>query len=144
MATEVPKRIHLKGSGRHEEGVASVASIKPGHLIALDSANQLVPHPTAAGYAEKAFAIEDALQGKTIDDSYARLDVVSYVIAQPGDVIYAWLSNGETITVGEYLESNGNGELQAASAGVAIAVALEAVDTSDSESPESRIKVRVL
>lgn len=142
MAT--PKRIHLLGDGRHEEAVAAGA-ITPGMLITQDNAGKVVAHGTAGGWAEKNFAVEDALQGKTIDDAYASGDRVSSVLCKPGDVVLAWLSGGENADTSEFLTSNGDGTLKVAtSTDIRIAVPLENVDASDSADVNERIRVRIL
>lgn len=140
-----PKRIHLIGDdSRHEEGKAAVA-ITPGQLIMLDSAGTYRPHGTANGAAETLFALEDALQGKTIDDDYAADDQIGFVVAEPGDVIYALLDPGENVAIGAHLSSAGNGNLQAAtSTNIRRAIALEAVDNTDSDAVAARIRVRVV
>ena len=139
-----PKRIHLLGSGRHEEGVAG-ATITPGMLIDTGAAGTLAPHASAGGVAEKAFAIEDALQGKTINDNYASGSRVSYVLAAPGDVVYGWLASGEKTTTASFLTSNGDGTLKVAGGtDVRVAKALEALDLEDSFAPDTRIRIRVL
>ena len=137
-------KIHLVGDGRHEEAVAAGA-ITPGMLITQNNAGKVIAHGTAGGWAEKAFAVEDALQGKTIDDACASGDTVSFVLAQPGEVIQAWLSGGESADTSEFLTSNGDGTLKVAtSTDIRIAVPLENVDASDSADVNERIKVRIL
>jgi len=141
---EKPKRIHLLGDGRHEEAVAA-AGITPGHLIALNSDGKVVVHPTSGGYAETAFALEDALQGRTIDKAYVADEVVSYVLAEGGDVVYAWLNVGENVAIGDLLSSNGDGTLEKVSgAEIPLAIALETLNLSDSEHAPERIRVRTL
>jgi hypothetical protein len=144
MATEYPKRIHLKGQGRHEEAVAA-AAITPGQLIKLDIEGKVKIHESTGGYAEKAFALEDALQGHTIDDAYSSGNVVGYVVALPGDVVYAWLAAGENVMKGDQLHSNGDGHLGRVSGSeIPLAVALEACDLSDSAAENTRIRVRIM
>lgn len=144
MPTETPKRIHLRGSGIHEEARAA-GTIKPGHLVKRDSNGKSVVHDSAGGEAEKAFALEDALQGKTIDDSYSSDDLVAILIAQPGDIVYAWLAGGENAANGANLTSNADGTLKVATGSdIVIGVAMEAVDASDSNDVDERIKVRIL
>lgn len=144
LTSDAPKRIHLRGTGRHEEAIAG-AAVRPGDLIDVASTGKVVKHPTAGGWAEKAFALEDALQGNSIDDNYALNDRVSFVIAQPGDIVYAWLSGGETTTLDDFLTSNGDGALKVASStDIRVAKALEAVDASDSNDVDERIKIRIL
>lgn len=141
---EAPKRIHLLGDGRHEEGVAG-GTVKPGHLVALNSDGEIVVHPTSGGPAEALFALEDALQGRTIDTAYAADDVVAIVVAEKGDVVYAWLNVGESVAKGDYLVSNGDGTLQKRSSSeIAVAVSLDTLNLSDSEHAPERIRVRVL
>jgi hypothetical protein len=141
---QFPKRVHLLGKGRHEEGVAG-GTITPGQLIELNSSGNYVVHSSSGGYAEKAFAIEDALQARTLDDDYAADERVSFVLAQPSDVVYAWLADGETVDSGTFLESNGNGDLKEHSSGAVVAVALEAVDLSaSSNTTHGRLRIRVL
>jgi hypothetical protein len=116
-------------------------------LIALNNAAAYVPHATADGPAQKAFAIEDALQGHSIDDNYSSGDLVRFVIAGPGDHVLGILEAGATVTDGALLASNGAGLLQAPGSGEsAVCVALEDRDgTLDSGSLTARrIRVRIL
>lgn len=146
MATERPKRIHLGSSAacRFEERTAA-GTIKPGHLIGINSSGNAIAHDAAGGRAAKEFALEDALQGKTINDNYASGDRVFTVIAAPGDIVYAWLSGGEHATPNEFLTSNGDGALKVVTGtDHAIAQAVEEVNASDSNDVDERIKVRIL
>lgn len=136
------------------EEYRAASTIKPGHLIELIAAGTVQPHSTAEGNAEKMFAVEDDYQGNDIDDNYAAAALVQCWIAQRGDVVYAWLSDGETAVIGSQLSSNGDGDLQVhvpddsgsiQTEGI-IAVALEAKDLSGSSGADStrRIKVRAI
>jgi hypothetical protein len=142
---ELPKRIHLRGEGYQEEARAGEALL-PGHLINVASTGKVVKHAVYGGVAEKAFALEDALQGREIGDAFAEDELVPFIIAQPGDVIYAFLAAGEVTTLDDYLTSDGNGALAvAAGTNVVIAKALEAVGSeASSASADVRIKVRIL
>jgi|SwirhirootsSR3_FD_contig_31_27785386_length_3524_multi_13_in_0_out_0_2 hypothetical protein len=141
---EVPKRIHLLGSGRHEEATAAEA-IRPGDLLKLNSDGEVIKHATAGGYAERNFALEDALQGNGIDDNYAADDLVSIVNGAPGDVVYAWLSWGENVAKGDLLTSNGDGALKKVTGtDKPIAVSLDTLNLADSESADERLRVRLL
>jgi len=139
-----PTRIQLKGEGVHEEGRAA-STIKPGMLIKMNSAGNLIPHGTAGGVAEKSFALEDALQGRGIDDNYASGELVSYALQSPGDVVFAFLSAGEHATPDEFLTSNGDGTLKVAGGSDnRIAAALEEMDLSDTSDVDTRMRVRIL
>ncbi len=144
---ETPKRIHLLNSaqGRYEEGKAS-GVIKPGMLLANTSTvGEVIAHNAAAAFAERNFALENALQGKTIDDNYADDDLVFIINANPGDVVYAWLAAGESVTPADSLTSNGDGTLKkATSTNYRVAVPLETVVNDDTDAVDVRIRVRVL
>jgi len=142
---ENPKRIHLIGEpGRYEEAIAAVALI-PGQLGKLNADGALIAHDVAGGPAESIFTLEDALQGKTIDNPAVVGETTPYIIASKGDVIYAFLEAGQSVTPADYLASAGNGNLQEASGSNArLAVPLESLDLSDSDAEDTRIRVRIL
>jgi len=104
-----------------EEFVAGDA-ITPGMLVALDSAGKVVPHGEAAGNAIPMFALEDELQGKTIDidDAYAAGDPVQVWVAGRGDIVNAIA--GAQIAAGDFLVSDGTGKLKPAGSGVSVEI----------------------
>ena len=126
------------------------AVIIPGQLVQLNTDGKVKPHATAGGLAEKAFALEDELQGKGIDDVYAIGDRVQAWNTRPGDEVYAFLNpaSAVTIAIGDFLESAGNGNLQkygtvsATATLPPIAIALEALTTDATIA--KRIKVRIV
>lgn len=137
-------RIHLSGEAVHEEAIAA-GVIKPGHLIALDLNSKAAVHGTAAGPAELAVALEDALQGNDIDDSYAADDRVSYAILERGSRAYMYLAAGESVTPADYLTSNGDGTLKkAAGTDTRLFKAMETLDLSASSAVDTRMVVRAL
>lgn len=155
MSTVTPHRIVLKSpNGRYDEAIAA-AAITPGHLLEITSADQVrglntvQKHASAGGVAAPMFAIEDALQGNTIDDDYAADAIVRLWHALPGDEIYALLADGENVTVGDELQSNGDGTLSKATGTNLetghVAEALEDVDlTTGTSTADGRIKVRIV
>lgn len=141
----MPKTINLKGDFLRKEGAASEA-ITPGHLVEFGGSNDLQKHSAASGNARKAFALENDLVGDGIDDDYDTGDTVQYGLFERGAEVYALLADGENVSKGDALESDGAGALQAHAAigsGVQVdaivAYALEAVNASG----ETRIKVEV-
>lgn len=137
MAT---RTIFVKGGGIRSEALASVIT-KPGHLLVEDSNGKVKPHISSGQTAAKIFAVEDDLQGNSIDTSYAVGALVQYDHAQPGDEVWAFLKDGENVAIGDFLQSGGNGELIVYAAGSALVVeypgsivayAKEALDMSDS------------
>lgn len=144
-----------------EEITATAVAITPGSLLELASATTIQVHSTSGGNALPMFALEDELQGKGIDDNIAASNKVQVWIPGRGDQVYAILKDGQNVSAGDFLESNGDGTLKkhsADSAGaveypeVIVGVALEALDLSASSGAESsgalgynkRIKVRII
>ena len=145
MSTE--NRIHLIGDFRREEALAA-AAISPGHLIEENSAGKFRVHSTEGGRASLLVAVEDALQGNTIDDDYAADDLVSANVELPGNEVQMYLAAGENVAIGAELISAGDGTLIAngsESSGVTVAaivaVAREAEDLSGSGAVDTLIRV---
>jgi hypothetical protein len=88
------------------------AAIIPGQLVELTSAGKVQKHSGAGKTAIPMFAIEDALQGKAIDEAYAANDTVRVWAPQRGDEVYALLADEESVIIGDFLESNGGGYLR--------------------------------
>ena len=89
------------------------AAITPGMLLELNSDDEVLAHDTAgANVVPIMFALEDELQGRGIDTDYAAGDQVQVWIPYRGDIVNALLADDQDITLGEYLESNGEGRLQ--------------------------------
>lgn len=128
------------------------AAFYPGHLLELTTSDTVQKHSTQNGVVcPPMFAIEDNIQGKTIDDAYATTGRAQVWIPQRGDEVYAILADGQNVSIGSLLASNGDGTLKIHTANI-IAVAIEAVDLSDSSGGESsgtlgydkRVKVRIV
>jgi len=143
------------------EEYEAAAEIIPGMLIELTSAGKVQAHSNASQHAMTMFALENELEGKGIDDAYDSGDKVQGWIATRGDIAYAILADGNNISIGDFLESDGNGYLQKYEVNTSTEVtypdaivgqALEAVDTSGSSGEESsgalgyarRILVRII
>jgi hypothetical protein len=87
------------------------AAITPGNMVELMSTGKIRKHSTSGGKAGHCFALEDELQGKSIDTAYAAGDVVQCWWAVPGEEVYALVEDGGNYAVGDFLESNGAGVL---------------------------------
>ena len=139
----MPKTISLKGESILKERKAN-AAITPGHLVELMSTGNIRVHATVGGQAQRAFALEQDLIGRGIDDAYAANDSARYAVFQPGAEVLALLATGESCSIGDFLESAGNGTLQVASTpieGSNVAIALEAITGGGAP---KRVKVEVL
>jgi len=130
-------------------------AITPGMLLALAADGDVDLNSSAGLACAKMFALEDELQGRTIDTDYDAADPVQVWTATPGEEVLAWLANGEDVSIGTFLVSNGDGQLKAMTADdssdivaeeTPIAMALEAIDMSGSSGadPTGRIKVVII
>jgi hypothetical protein len=147
------KSIKLKNYSDVIEEYAAGGTIYPGMLLLLNSSNAVIAHSDdAPANCLPMFALEDSLQGKGIDDTYASGDRVQCWIPGRGDQVLAILEDGADIDEGDFLESNGAGYLQKYTSGAVVGVALETLDLSGSSGEETsesplgfnkRIKVRI-
>jgi hypothetical protein len=144
------KSVRVKQFVAIQEEYVAAAAISPGHLVELASTGKAQVHSTAGGPAKPMFAFENELEGETIDDAYAADDVVQVLVSIPGDQVNAVLADGENVSIGDYLESNGDGTLRkyAADTGSSagelydkpasiVGLAMEALDLSASSGAES-------
>lgn len=144
--------IKLKKYSDVIEELVAASAITPGMLVEEASTGKAQAHSTAGGNAVVMFALEDELQGKEIDDDYAADDPVQIWVPYRGDQVNAILVDGESVAIGDLLESNGDGTLRKLASGEPIAQAREALDLSDSSGGEEsgalgynkRIKIRVM
>lgn len=139
--------VKLKVYSNVFEEYTAGAAINPGEWLDLNASGNVILHGTAGGAMTGLVALEDSLQGNGLTDAYASGDQVQCWIPGAGDQVYTILADGENVAIGDYLESDGNGQLRALASGVAVAQALEAVDASDSAATalsDRRIKVRKL
>ena len=88
------------------------AALFPGHLVELMSTGKIRKHATSGGTVLPMFALEDELQGRGIEDDYAAADKVQCWVAQPGEIVYARLADGESVAPGDFLESASGGTLK--------------------------------
>ena len=158
------RTIKVKNYANIMEEKDANAAITPGMLIQLMSTDKVRAHADAGLNVLPMFACEDELQGKSIDDAYAADDKVQVWVPNRGDIVLAILADGENVTIGDDLESDGagmlkkhtidgsaSGEPDPVYGNQIVGQAVEAVDISDSSGGESsgdlgydkRIKVRI-
>lgn len=99
----------------HEEFTTS-GIFSPGHLLMRDSSGYVKVHDTAGGQAERIFAKELGIIGKTVDDAAASgQSLYPCHYAQRGDIINARMAAGATDVVkGDKMVSAGDGTLRKA------------------------------
>jgi len=103
-----------------EEYVAA-GTITPGMLLVFDANGKVAAHNAKGGSAFPMFALEDELQGKGIDDDYVATNRVQCWIPGRGDQVNALLT-GSAVVKGQYLQSAGDGTLEAYTQALATAV----------------------
>jgi hypothetical protein len=145
---ENARTIVLKGDlgDRYEEAkVASGQTIKPGMLIDLNSSGEAIVFNTAGGDTVTRVAIEDALQGRTVDDAYAAGEVIRYFIPRPGDVLNLLVADGENIAIGDkIIASTGGKFIETTGTPTKIfGEAEEALNLSGGASEDKLVRVRI-
>ncbi len=133
------------------------AAITPGMLLERTTTG-VKKHAGAGLVAQRMFALENLSVAPsataTIDTAYDTGERVQIGLFPPGGEVYALLANGEKAVIGNFLESNGDGQLKVLVAdtsagtievGSIVGVALEAVDMSGSSGvdPSGRIRIEV-
>lgn len=139
-----PNTVFLGGERVQIGDLAASETIRPGHLVDRFNAAGVVrwrKHATASIAVAKAFATEQSMLNKSIDDDYAVGDLMEVSILAPGATAWAFLASGQTIVPGNKLESNGDGTLKIFGSGVVLFSALEA---KVSTSPVTRLRVEAL
>jgi len=145
------KTISLKAPGVREEDTASEV-ITPGHLIEFGGSNDIQKHSSAGSDVQPLIAVENDVVGDGVDTDYVSGERVQYDAPHTGAIYLMRLADGENVTRGTFLESAGDGTVQAAgtasSSGAHVAVvgqADEDLDLSGSagEDPSNKIKVRI-
>lgn len=143
MATN--RTIVLEGDLSHHEEAVALSTIYPGMLVEKLSTGKVQPASVRGGRTLKWFAKEDYLQGKTKTQAYSADDVVLIHKAEPGERINALLKNGETVAIGDWAISYGDGTVcKAASSYLAnIAAASSAVTNTITETTFSNGSVTI-
>lgn len=154
ISATTPHCILLAGNPQYPSQALAAAAITPGHLVEIVSGGGIRKHGTVDGNAMPAFALENVTPDRTvatqaIDTPYSTGETVKWMIARPGDLVWAWVpASAAAIVAGDFLASNGDGTLHKAVTGATFveclpAQAAEAINNSAVGTP-SRIRVRAL
>ena len=143
--------IQLKGEFQRKE-LAAAAGISPGHLVERDSSGEFAVHSTASGPHGSCFAVENELEGSNPDVDYTADERVQVNYQVKGNEVMAILAAVQNVAIGAFLESAGDGTLQALTAHASgsgtdrqpVGVALEAVDLSGSGAVDTPIKIEIV
>lgn len=108
----MPATIRLRGNKGHRDEKRANGALSPGHLVQVDSSDKVLKNNVFGGRCERIFALEDALQGNTVETAYADGDLVFTYEALPGDIINTRVpAKAVAIVIGDKLISNGDGTL---------------------------------
>ena len=149
MASSTPKTIVLKGDPPREEARGD-AAITPGDLLQFAADLDVDVHSTQGGNAAPIFALENPYADDNtvaaIDHDYATGEYVRYSICGSGDVVYAWLTANGSVDAAGYVQSAGNGALEAWAGGTATpeAVVGQALESVNGQTVNARIKIMVV
>jgi hypothetical protein len=112
MATKTYNTILLKSAGKTpQEELVAFAALLPGHIVER-KADGTTRKNSTAGAPIVSVAVEDDLQGRTIDTAYSAGDTVFIRDLQKGDWAYVFVAPGVSYAVGDKLTPNGSGELR--------------------------------
>lgn len=142
----MPNTIMLKGDlGMREEAFAAAGTIKPGHAVIRDSSNNFKKNDLATGSdVLLQVAIEDALQGRTINDAYDISTPVFTYLPRAGDLLYVRVPAGApAIVIGDLMQLDNTGCFVKRIAGATRGVSREALDNSGGGT-EAFIKMEVV
>jgi len=130
----MPNTIGLKGEFIRKEVIAT-GVVTPGMQVSILGA--------AGGGRRKAFALENDLIGRDIDDNYAVGETMQIGLMPTGAEVWAWLSPGENVARGARLQGAGDGTLEAAGSTDPdlIAYADEAVNNTTSDPVRIRVEI---
>jgi hypothetical protein len=126
----VRQTILLRGDAERHAGPAG-ADITPGHLVAFDPSEPggYIPHGEAGGQAAPWFARENwENDGAGIDDDIASGSEVVVVKPNLGATVNA--VTADTIAIGDFVESAGDGTVRPHGSGYVIGVASKDSDLS--------------
>jgi len=119
------------------------AALSPGHILEVNSDNEVLKHNSAGAIAQIRVAVEDALQGKTVATAYAAAALVPNHIQRRGTKFQAMLFAGENVSIGDPLMSDGSGRLIAhTGTNIVLAWADEALDLSGTGDVDTLVAVR--
>ncbi len=118
------KEMCIAGKGTLTAG----GTITPGCLVERTATGLLVPHSIVGGPSQRMIALEDL--PFEIDENYFVNYEVFYKICRSGDQVYAFLVDGESTVIGDFLCSASNGvfKKRTLNQDTVLALALEAIE----------------
>lgn len=130
IAKHNPNTIRLSGDAGFDDGSlindipAGVATIRPGMLIEMYSksgVNAFRPNSSATNMPALLVALEQVEFNLGVDALYNTNDLVQAWNMESGNTFWGLIPSGQNIATADYLQSNGDGTLKAATAATAAA-----------------------
>lgn len=145
ISRTAPNKILLSGGPDPTivNDLACSEAITPGMLVERFNNGGIIRYrkSTRTGLTNRQYALDMPMLNKGIDDASAANDLVEVVHAKPGDVIYAMVASGASLSAGDRLTDAGNGYLKAVGSDEPCAEALENVTATVTP---TRIRVEVV
>lgn len=134
----------------HEANVASGQTVEPGMLLEWSSGD-LQGRAGAAESAQKMVALEKEVPDDetvdTLEDDWTAGQLMRFIYAQPGDLLYMILADGENVTAGAVLGSHADaghvGALTVDATALAGSIVGYAQESVNATAAATRIKVRI-
>src|ERR1700753_1701589 len=115
-----PNIINIHGELDHiENSQVASTTIVPGMIVetsAVSGVPKWRPHSDPTRQITAAVALSQVMENKGVDFPYSTGDLVQVWYLEPGDIFWASVPSGQTVTAGDFLQSNGDGWLKAATA----------------------------
>lgn len=112
MTTTTRRTVMVIDDGAIQKELIANAAITPGMLVERMSTGKVRKHATAGGNSQRAFAIENDLEGEEVETDIDSGDICRFKICQRGNEVYAWATTSQTLNAGDAVESAGNGFLR--------------------------------
>jgi hypothetical protein len=131
------------GAATFVNDIVAIEAITPGMLLRRHDDSGTAKwgvHDSADAAISPTVALEQVFLNQGIDDPYAIGDLVLAAILKTGSVFYGIIPSGQNISIGENLQSNGDGKLKAAASG---SVRFMSLDGPGAVTEDTRIRVEV-
>jgi len=153
LETHAPNTIILSGRKEHEivNDLPVVAvGAKPGMFVegylAPGNIRAWRPHSDAARELSAFILLEQDIENLTVDSPYGSGDLAIVHPVRAGMTLWALLPSGQNIAAMDFLQSNGDGRVKAASAVTAAAnvARIQALEAIGPTTVDTRIRVQVV
>ncbi len=124
--------------------IATGVTILPGMAVQLNGSGQFILHAAAGTVDDMMIADMNVIEQKAVTAALTALDEAKAFVPQLGQTYNIILTDGETITAGDALASEGNGKFVAATTGTATpdVTAFIAEESLSPSGADGRIRAR--